>query len=347
MRYIGCKKLLLTYIEELLNDKVKGAKSFLDIFSGTATVARYFKKSYKIYSNDVLYFSYCLQRGTIDINEKPTFEYLKKHLGVEDPIVYFNSMDSKEMECLSHSNRFFQNNYSPNGGRMYLTDDNALRIDFVRNKVEEWRSKNFLNEDEYFYLLCSLIEGIPFVSNITGTYGAFRKTWDKRSFKVFQLIEPKIISNNYDNKSFNKDGEEVLDMISGDILYIDPPYNKRQYLTNYHLLETAARYDNPKLKGITGQRAYENKQRSEFCSKKTASSAFERVIQKAKFKYIVVSYSTDGLMSINEIENIMKKYGKKETYELRYINYRRYKSHKKEELKSLNELLFFIEKDIV
>lgn len=345
MRYIGCKKLLLKYIEELLNEKAPNAKSFFDIFSGTATVARYFKKMYKIYSNDVLYFSYCLQRATIDVNKKPSFKSLNYNLGISDPITYFNSMENEEMENLGYNDRFFQNNYAPHGGRMYLTDNNALRIDYIRNKIENWKNNDYLSDNEYFYLLGAIIEGMPFVSNIAGTYGAFSKKWDRRAFKKYELIEPEIYDNNCENKSFNKDGEELLSIIEGDILYIDPPYNERQYLPNYHLLETAAKYDNPKLKGVTGQRAYGTKQKSEFCSKRTALQAFERIIQKAKFKYIVLSYSTDGIMSVEDIEKIMKKYGKDKTFELRQIKYRRYKSHKDESSNSLSELLFYIEKE--
>jgi len=134
---------------------------------------------------------------------------------------------------------------------MYINDDNALRIDYTRNVIEEWRNKGYLSDVEYFYLVASVIEGIPFVSNISGTYGAFHKKWDKRTFKKFQLIELDVIENGRANKSYHQDSIKLLKDISGDILYVDPPYNERQYLPNYHLLETAAKYDNPKLKGVT------------------------------------------------------------------------------------------------
>ena len=84
-------------------------------------------------------------------------------------------MKTEDMDSLEASKRFFQNNYSPAGGRMYITDDNALRVDFARNTVEGWYESGLLNQYEYFYLIAAIVEGIPFVSNIAGTYGAFSK----------------------------------------------------------------------------------------------------------------------------------------------------------------------------
>lgn len=176
MRFIGCKTLLLENIKQVIDEKAPDAESLCDIFSGTATVARYFKQWYKVYSNDLLYFSYVLQRGTIENDSVPVFEKIKIELGISDPIDYFNGLDNQEMEILPKEKRFFQNTYAPTGGRMYMTDENALRIDFARNTVEEWKEKGIINENEYYYLVACIVEGIPFVSNISGTYGAYHKT---------------------------------------------------------------------------------------------------------------------------------------------------------------------------
>lgn len=346
MRFIGNKTQLLEQIKEVVDRHAPDAVSFCDIFSGTASVARFFKQWYQVYSNDLLYFSYCLQRGTIEASEKPCFETLSSKLGISDPIQYFNEMQTEKMEALPQEKRFFQNNYAPIGGRMYITDSNALRIDFARNTIEDWHNNELLNDDEYFYLVASVVEGIPFVSNIAGTYGAFNKTWDVRSNKLFVLIDLPVVCNGRDNLSFNKDGATLLNEICGDILYIDPPYNERQYLPNYHVLETAAKYDFPTLRGKTGQRPYEA-QRSDFCSKKKVVSAFEALISNAKFKHIILSYNTDGIMTLEEIESVMKKYGVPSTFEVNYIPYRRFKSRsdatRTEELK---EMLIYIQKEV-
>lgn len=344
MRFIGCKTLLLDNIKKVVDEKAPNAHRFCDIFSGTSTVARYFKQWYEVYSNDLLYFSYVLQKGTIENDEIPAFKKMVLEKNISDPISYFNNMETSEMESLIQEKRFFQNTYAPRGGRMYMTDDNALRIDFARNTVEEWKEQELINENEYFYLLACIVEGISFISNISGTYGAFRKTWEKRAFKKYELYRLGVYTNNSRNRCFNEDGVELVGKINGDILYVDPPYNNRQYLSNYHVLETAAKYDYPEVRGVTAQRPYENK-KSDFCIKRKAVDALERLIKNANFKHIILSYSTDGLMPLEEIESVMKKHGKPETFEVYKIPYRRYKSRTLTNTEELNELIVYIEKE--
>lgn len=345
MRYIGCKTLLLENIKELIVQHAPNATSFCDIFSGTATVARYFKQWYEVYSNDLLYFSYILQMGTIENDSIPKFEGLKQY-GILDPIDYINSLSSLEMEKLPQERRYFQNTYAPKGGRMYVNDDNALRIDYARNLVEEWYKNLIISKYEYCYLVACIIEGIPFVSNISGTYGAFHKQWDKRSYKKYELFRLDVHTNGKANRCYNEDGVELLKRIKGDILYIDPPYNGRQYLPNYHVLETAAKYDSPKVKGVTGVREYDGT-KSLFCLKTKVQKAFEELICNANFRHIILSYSTEGIMKLNDIEGIMCQYGIPESFEINRIPYRRYKSRSLVSNEGdLSELLIYIEKRV-
>lgn len=343
MRFIGCKTLLLDDIRKIIEKNAPEAKTFCDIFSGTSTVARYFKKWYEITSNDILYFSYVLQKATITNDTIPEFLELKKNKEIEDPIEYFNNMKTSDMETLSKNKRFFQNTYAPNGGRMYVNDENALRIDYARNTVEEWYNNKIINENEYYYLVACIVEGIPFVSNISGTYGAFHKKWEQRSYKKYELFKLDVTTNNKNNRCFNCDGVELLKIISGDILYIDPPYNRRQYLPNYHVLETAALYDFPEVKGVTAQRVYDNK-KSDFCLKNKVLVAFSELMKNAKYKHIILSYSTDGLMSVDDIETIMKQYGNPNTFKIYEISYRRYKSRETKKTDKLKEMLIYIQK---
>lgn len=343
MRFIGCKTLLLDNIKAVIDEKAPDAKSLCDVFSGTATVARFFKKWYEVYSNDLLYFSYVLQKGTIENDSVPTFEKLKENMSISDPIGYFNSLNPDDMEVLEQERRFFQNTYAPTGGRMYVTDENALRIDFARNTVEDWYKNGIISEYEYFYLVACIVEGVPFVSNTSGTYGAFHKEWERRSYKKYEVYRLDVTSNGKNNKSYNCDGAELLKHIEGDILYIDPPYNGRQYLPNYHVLETAAKYDFPEVRGVTGQRPYENK-KSDFCIKTKVVAAFDELIKNAQFQHIILSYSTDGLMSVSDIEEVMKSYGKDKTFQIYEIPYRRYKSRNATLTDQLKELLVYVEK---
>lgn len=338
MRYIGSKKLLLGDIERVIYENINSAQTFCDIFSGTVCVGNYFKKKYRIITNDLLYFSYCIQKALIENNSIPSFEKLRFN-----PIEYFNNLTSNDLEKLSLDKRFCFNNFSPAGDRMYLNEKNALKIDFIRNKIEEFKNEKLINEGEYFYLIAVLIEAVPFVSNISGTYGAYNKFWDKRSLNDLTLKNIEVFDNKKKNIAYNKDGNELIEKISGDILYIDPPYNKRQYSSNYHLLETIAKYDFPTLKGITGLR--ENETKSDYCKKNTVLKSFEDLIKNAKFKHIIMSYNTEGLMGVNDIETVLCKYGT--NYKLYEIPYRRFKSRGGKYNKSnLKELIFYIRKDV-
>lgn len=344
MRFIGCKTLLLENIKQVIDKQAPDAKTFCDIFSGTATVARYFKQWYEVSSNDLLYFSYVLQKATVENDAVPVFDTLTRQTGIADPIDYFNQMPLAEMEGLAPARRFFQNTYAPKGNRMYVTDDNALRIDFARNTVEDWNRAGLLSENEYFYLVACIVEGIPFVSNISGTYGAFHKTWERRSFKTFALCRLDVTSNGRHNRSYNRNGVQLAGELRGDILYIDPPYNSRQYLPNYHVLETAAKYDFPEVRGVTGLRPYEDK-KSDFCVKRKVVPAFAELVRNADFRHLILSYSTDGLMPLEAIESVMKTYGKPETFRVYRFPYRRYKSRALRRTEELNELLVYIEKE--
>ena len=344
MRFIGNKTNLLNDILQVIKDKCDGTEqTFCDIFSGTSSVARFFKNKYKIISNDLLYFSYVLQKGTIENNKKPDFINLKKELNIEDVFDYLENTkyDNENFK------RFIFENYSPNNDceRMYLRPENALRIDFIRNKIEEWKENRLINKNEYYYLLASLIEGVPYVSNITGTYGAYLKQWDKRAFKKFEMIRLNVVDNNMKNQCFNRNANELINEISGDILYLDPPYNERQYLPNYHLLETIAKYDNPNIKGKTGIREY-NVEKSNYCVKNKVYAEMQYLIENAKFKHIIVSYNQDGILSKEEIEEILKENGIQETYKLYKIPYKQYQNKLTKKMDIHYEYLFYIEKKV-
>ncbi len=346
MRFIGRKTLLLDQIKKVIDENVCDARTFCDLFAGSVTVGRYFKQWYEVISNDLLYFSYVLQRATIVNDGVPQFQTLVAQCGIGDPIDYLNQMETARMEELEEGLRFFQNTYAPKGNRMYLSNENGLRIDYARHQIQTWFEHHIINENEYYYLLGCLIEGIPFVSNISGTYGTYHKSWDKRALKTYQLYRLDVETNHFHNQAFNQDANQLIRTIQGDILYLDPPYNGRQYLSNYHVLETAATYDYPIVKGISGQRVDEGK-KSNFCLKTKVLYAFEDLIKNAAFKHIILSYSTEGLMSINDIETIMKKYGISDTFKIYWIPYRRYKSHQQEQSEPLKEMLVYIQKKVV
>lgn len=339
MRFIGSKSKLLSKIDSFVKENKCDGLVFCDLFSGTGCVGRYFKDRFNIISNDLMYFSYIIQSALIELDRIPEFKKLKL-AGVVDPIQYLS-----EAETNLSRTPFILENYSPFGSctRQYLTCKNAERIDFIRQTIDEWEESHLISRLEYNYLLAVLIEAIPFVSNIAGTYGAFLKHWDKRSLKDIKLEHLAVGQNFGENHCYSSDGLTVLGQISGDILYLDPPYNSRQYVPNYHLLETVARYDYPAITGKTGLRPYTN-QRSALCQKSKAYDYLDKVIETANFQHIVLSYSSEGILSKDEIICILGSHCDPESINLEEIPYRRYKHKKNDNTPELFEYLFYARK---
>ena len=332
MRYYGCKSKLLDFLGDgVAKTRINSGAIFCDLFSGTTTVARHFKqKGYTVYANDFLEFSYSLARAYIQNNNYPLFEGLHRIVtGVNGSI----DNVSKVIEYLNNLKPFkgfIYKNYCPGGTknldspRMYFTDDNGMKIDAIRTKIQEWKDSKLINDDEFYILLTSLIEAIPYVANISGNYAAYLKHWDPRALKSIKLQIPDIPENKRDNKAFKEDANELIPKIYSDILYLDPPYNTRQYAPNYFLLELIAEvwFDKkPKIYGKTGMRSYEN-QKSDFCQKNSVLDAFNDIVKNAKTKFILLSYNDEGLMSEKEITDTLSKRGKVAIFKKPYRRYR-------------------------
>lgn len=356
MRFIGCKENLLPFIETFVKDRDIKGNVFCDLFAGTASVGKRFKQlGYKIISSDLLYFSFILQKVYLELNEYPKFEKLLKFLQI-DPIeeTLFSHDSQNAQEILKYLNQlegeegFFYKNYSDEGTknaeyhRMYFTGENAKKIDVIRETIETWRKQKLLNENEYYFLVCTVIEAVPFVANISGTYSAFLKTWDKRAFKKLTLELPELIQTKQTHKVFNGNGVEIVsDTGAIDILYLDPPYNERQYAPNYHILETIAKWDNPIIKGKTGMREYQE-QKSDFCNSKSGIQALEKIVKNTNFKHLILSYNDEGIMPETEIIELLKKHGK---FEIIEQDYQRYKSNSNGEQKNeVKEKLYYLKK---
>lgn len=339
MRYIGQKTKLLENIEQLLVDKniISSELVFCDAFSGTATVGMYFRDKYKnIISNDNLYFSYVLTQAKLNTKE---YSEMFKSLGF-DPFDYFNSVDASKFV-----NGFIYKNYAPTiGKRQFFSDDNAKLIDFIRTKIDEWFRDKKITEQERYYLIACLVESISYVSNVAGVYGACLKIWDPRALKKMEY--KKLDYAAYSStlaEIHNEDITAFIKKVQGDVLYLDPPYTKNVYTTQYHLLETIAKYDAPEISGKGGLRDMSSYSTS-LSKKNEAEVVLEELVKNAKFKHIVLSYSSDGIISSEFIEALFKRYGKPETYELRKISYKRYKNARAEDNDEHKEYLFYVEK---
>lgn len=334
MRFIGNKESIADQIEALIESKTtSGDKlTLFDAFCGTGSVADKLKGKYNIIINDNLKWATVYTAGRL---YAPTCHF--DRLGI-DPFEYLNQRTDEVRG-------FIYKTYAPTESkRMYFTPENAARIDYFRNQIEEWNRNGLLTEPEYMYLLSCLIESVSKVSNTAGVYGAFLKKWDGRALKPIEFIKPPYNSNTPCNiEIYNDKIENIIPDIECDILYLDPPYTQNQYGTQYHLLETLILNDCPSVSRVTGSRPV-TPMRSDWSKEYKAHILFDKTIAKTKARYIVVSYNNDGLMSKEYIEATLKRYGMPETYCFKNISYKNYQNRKSRDHGEHYEYLFFVEK---
>lgn len=341
MRFLGNKTRMLENINSVIEKNNIDGSVFCDLFAGSSCVGDYFKGKYTIISNEYLYSLSVISRAKLNNSQTPKFSNFNKAYGA-DPYAFFNSK-----KYIADSQYFITNNYSPKGNRMFFTEENATKIDGIRIDLEQMYKDLIFSLDEYIFLLASLIESVMGFSNTTGTYEAFLKHWDNRALKQFKLSP--LVLNKPDalniNQIYNKDSNELIREISGDILYLDPPYTVTEYNSAYHLLESIAKYDYPIINGITGRRKDENL-KTKYTRKEQVLKNFEDIFRQAQFKHILLSYSNQGLVSIDDIRNLAQKFainGVVSVYEFPFREYKNIRTSQKG--KDLKEIIIYFKKD--
>lgn len=313
MNYIGSKHKLSAFIFDAVID-VAGAdlskKVFCDLFAGTGIVGRTFKPHVKkVISNDIEFYSYVLNRNYIGNRSKMASEAL-----------------IRELNGLKGTKGFIFQEYSEGGkaGRTYFSSENGQKIDAIRAQIEKWKVISEINENTYYFLLASLLESADKVANTASIYGAYLKKI-KASASRKLVLKPAAFQPGQNSHSvYQQDSNRLIKNISGDLLYLDPPYNWRQYGANYHLLNTIANYDTFVPNGKTGLPKY---YKSDYCRKNKVVEVFTELIEEAQFQYIFLSYNNEGLMSQTEVKKVMQRFGK---YSLKTKSYQRFKADKTE-----------------
>ena len=344
MRYLGSKIKLLSAIEEVIAENGIEGDSFADLFAGTGCVGDYFKDRYQIISNDFLYYSYVMNNAKLMNAGVPTFDRVRREVGT-DVFSWLNGLVFDPDETF-----FFYKNYTPAGNRMFFTESNGIKIDGIRQKIEEIYNLGWICESEYYFLLASMMESITKVSNTSGTYEAFFKFWDSRAEKEFELVPLEIneVSLYANNVILNRDINELVREISGDIAYLDPPYTVTQYVSAYHMLETLTKYDNPSIKGVGGKRGRGDKN-SLYAQKTKAKLIFEDLFRQIQFKHILISYSNQGLVPIDELCELASQFAVDGVVKIHHYDYREYQNHRSSNKRNgndLNEVIIYFEKDM-
>ncbi len=269
-RYLGNKYKLLDFIDDIVTKECCDIKVFCDIFAGTGVVGQKFnKKNLKIISNDILKSNYIPLKaflGTTQINNKNVLQKIR----------FLNNLNVIE-----------DNYFSAHFGGTYFTIENARKIGAIREKINEISE----GKEEKFTLLTSLLYATDKAANTVGHYDAYRKNLD--TTLPLRLLIPNIaLDDNSGNDIYNEDANQLIKKIICDVLYIDPPYNSRQYSDTYHLLENLSTWQKTPVYG-KAKKMDRSHIKSEYCLK-SACKAFADLISNAKCKYILVSYNNTG-----------------------------------------------------
>ena len=290
LNYIGSKKSLFKTLLQVCNENIECMedKSFLDLFAGTGIVG--FNMSFYFNScsaNDLEFYSYVINYALLiceyDKNLQIIIEKCNKLEGIEGLI--------------------FQN-FTPNASceRMFFTNENAKKADAIRKYIEDLFISSQITKNDYYFLIASLLVSIDKIANTSCVYGSYLKTFKTSALKSLILLP--IHTNyvvNFANKVYNLEAEIFGNPTSDyyDVVYMDPPYNQRQYSANYSPLNYIAHYDkNIILNGKTALIANYNK--SNFCKKTEVKRSFTELIEGIKCKYLIISYNNEGLMPIEK-----------------------------------------------
>jgi len=306
-RYLGNKTKLTSWICATIVAKSAAVERIADPMCGTGAVAEAFARSgHKVVASDVLKFPTLHAKARLQFDRPYDFTMVG-HIGYRSAL--------NELNGLSPIDGFFWREYSADGlpdngvnPRRYFTGYNAGRIDAIRQKIADWRAKG-LGVDAADLLLHDLILATNRVANITGTYGYFRSTWNRECLQPIQLVQSNMILCESHHAVLNGRAEDLIHEINAcDACYLDPPYTKRQYGGNYHILETIAQEDMPVPAGQGGLRNWKEKA-SDFCYRKKAPSAFKNLLGLIKVPLVFISYSNDGQVSPEELMNILSQFG--------------------------------------
>ena len=316
-RYIGSKARMIDFINETIKKEKIEFSSFLDLFGGTGIVGNFFNdQKTKIYVNDLLksnYLSYLAWFGNEKIDKNKIKIFINK----------YNSLSNLE-----------ENYFSINFSDTYFSKDNCKKIGYIREDIEANYLSNNLNTRERAILITSLLYAMDKIANTVGHYDAYRKNGNLDKKLELCMLDLKSNINNKNNKVFNEDSNELVKSIKADVVYIDPPYNSRQYSDAYHLLENVAMWEKNEVHGVA-KKMERNGIKSKYCSV-SAPLAFKDLIDNIDAKYIIVSYNNMGTkgagrsqakISDDDIINTLRLKGKVKVYETDFNQFNTGKTH--------------------
>lgn len=306
-RYVGSKFKLKEWLKENILANTSG-KVFFDVFAGTGAVTQAFCEEYdKLIINDFLFSNNAIYRAFFEqsqYEEEKLLEIAKE----------FNELDALVLD---------DNYFNITFGDKFFGNNDAKKIGYIRESLNELLNESKLNKKEYYILLASLLYSADKIANTVGHYDAYRKKSITDDRFNYGLITPQ----NFKNKEveiYREDANELAKKIEADVAFIDPPYNSRQYSRFYHVLENLTKWEKPPVFGVALKHKEENM--SGYC-KVTAPNLFKDLVTNLKVKYICVTYnntynskssSSKNKITFEEIEKILSDVGETKIFETKH-----------------------------
>jgi adenine-specific DNA-methyltransferase len=338
-RYIGNKTRLAGRLLELVRARVPPGATVADPMCGTASFSFALRAAgYRVAASDLMTFAYQHAVVRLRLTRAPPFAGLGRG-GYAGVLAHLNG--------LAGACGFMVREYSPAGAplggqppRGYLTEANAARLDAMLAQLGEWQRRGLLLEEEHALLRHDLVLAVNRVANIAGTYGHFWSKWTEAALQPIRLRPTSFFDLPTDHAVTQGRAEEVAASLSCDLCYLDPPYTKRQYAANYHLIETVARGDEPEPVGVSGLRPWRD-QYSDFCSKLRIRTAFEQILLNADCSQYLISYSEDGLLTRDELARFLARHGSVVCVEFEFP---RFRSNRSPLARTLTEYVFALDR---
>jgi len=355
VRYIGNKTKLLGFIGHVLRTRGIREGTALDPFCGTASVARFLKhRGFRVHASDVMEYAHVFARAYVEAPEAPRFPLLREAFGLRSDAL---RTVTAFLNRTAPSPGFIHEHYTPGGdegrrhGRMYFTEGNGARIDAIRTRLHDWRRDGLVADDGFHVLLAALLEAADRVANTTGVYAAFVKSWQSNAVRDLELRVPTIEHGN-GCRALRGDALDVVRAHEEfELLYLDPPYNTRQYPGYYHVPEAIALgwFDGtPETRGKTGL-IEDRTKRSDWSRRGRCEAAFEELVGAGRWKRLVMSYNAEGIIPETTIERVLRENGRRATYRRHKRTYRRYRSDADSEIRryrsdSVEEYLYCVDR---
>ena len=302
IKYLGSKRTLIPTLSRL--GQASGAKTALDLFTGTTRVAQAFKRvGMNVIASDIASYSECFGKTWIELDgDSANHTELAEALG--------------DLQNLRGEAGYFTEKFCIEA--RYFQPKNGERVDAIRERIESDYRGTWL----YYPLLTSLILGADRVDSTTGIQMAFLKGWASRSGNSLELRDPELLAGS--GESIRGDALEIVKHLPPvELAYLDPPYNQHRYFSNYHVWESLVRWDKPDTYGIANKRldARDAEMKSPFNSKKTMAKALEQLVADLKCETMVLSYNNESWLSRSDLLDIAGKQGHVEIVDFDFKRY--------------------------